>query len=91
MICENALIGGFAAERRPVGRDLIVEVCCDLDFPEANGRPPNPNGRTRPGAGAASERALTDDEIAPVLASKASQDEPGLFRSFVRRRGFSFF
>jgi general secretion pathway protein A len=39
VICDNALVAGFALERRPVGRDVIREVCDDFDL----GRLPNPD------------------------------------------------
>jgi general secretion pathway protein A len=32
VICENALISGFALKRRPIGPDVIEEVCRDLDI-----------------------------------------------------------
>jgi general secretion pathway protein A len=32
VICDNALVSGFALDRKPVDRDLIVEVCADFDF-----------------------------------------------------------
>jgi len=32
VICDNALIGGFAARTRPVTRALVDEVCRDFDF-----------------------------------------------------------
>ncbi len=36
VICDNALLSGFAAGRQPVGRDIIEEVARDFDL----GRPP---------------------------------------------------
>jgi general secretion pathway protein A len=35
VICDNALIGGFAAGERPVGAGMVREVCRDLDLPGA--------------------------------------------------------
>jgi len=35
VICENALINGFALEQRPIGADIIVEVCRDFDLETA--------------------------------------------------------
>jgi general secretion pathway protein A len=35
VICDNALMSGFALDQRPIGRDLVLEVCRDLDFGEA--------------------------------------------------------
>jgi general secretion pathway protein A len=33
VLCDNALISGFALGRRPVGRDVVAEVCRDFDLP----------------------------------------------------------
>ena len=30
VICDNALVNGFAMDRKPVGRDIILEVCHDF-------------------------------------------------------------
>lgn len=38
VICDNALIAGFAAGERPVGRDTVKEVCEDLDLPASGPR-----------------------------------------------------
>jgi len=32
VIADNALVGGFAAGQRPVGSDLVREICRDFDF-----------------------------------------------------------
>jgi hypothetical protein len=32
VICDNALVSGFALDRRPVGRDVVLEVCADFDL-----------------------------------------------------------
>jgi type II secretory pathway predicted ATPase ExeA len=32
VICDNAMLAGFAAEQRPVGRQLVMEVCRDYDL-----------------------------------------------------------
>lgn len=32
VICDNALVNGLALDERPVGRDLVVEVCRDFDL-----------------------------------------------------------
>ncbi len=33
VISDNALVNGFAAGQRPVGRDIIRDVCLDFDLP----------------------------------------------------------
>jgi hypothetical protein len=35
VICDNALIGGFAARTRPVTQALVDDVCRDFDFRSA--------------------------------------------------------
>jgi general secretion pathway protein A len=50
VICENALIGGFALQQRPIGTDVIAEVCRD----HAIERPPDP---VTPSAGAVEQPA----------------------------------
>lgn len=32
VICDNALLNGFASDQRPVGRDLVVDVAGDFDL-----------------------------------------------------------
>jgi general secretion pathway protein A len=52
VICDNALVSGFALDRRPVGRDVILEVCADFDLAAPDASPLNqPDERTRPDYG----------------------------------------
>jgi len=39
VVCENALLAGYGAQKKPVDRSIVANVCRDLDLP-ANGRPP---------------------------------------------------
>jgi general secretion pathway protein A len=39
VICDNALVTGFALDWRPVDRDVILEVCRDLDLLRADSSP----------------------------------------------------
>jgi general secretion pathway protein A len=32
VICDNALVSGFATGRQPVGREIVLEVCRDFDL-----------------------------------------------------------
>jgi general secretion pathway protein A len=34
VICDNALVTGFALDRRPIDRAVVLEVCRDFDFNE---------------------------------------------------------
>jgi len=52
VICDNALVSGFAADERPVGRETIVEVCRDFDLCPA-GPPAAPDASALPASVAA--------------------------------------
>ena len=39
VMCDNALISGFALRRQPVDRDIVVEVCRDFDLTKADAPP----------------------------------------------------
>ncbi|HOQ59759.1 MAG TPA: AAA family ATPase [Vicinamibacterales bacterium] len=39
VVCENALLAGYAAQKKPVDGPLVAEVCGDLDLASSNGRP----------------------------------------------------
>jgi len=51
VVCENALLAGYAAQKKPIDYPLVADVCRDLDLP-ANGRPLR------------EERALPDQAVA---------------------------
>jgi hypothetical protein len=102
VICDNALIAGFAADRRPVDRAIVLEVCRELDFGPVDpasraARPPasvaSAHASRRPATG--TQTAAT--RAAPYGAHPTGQEETpaaaagGMFASFRRRRRFSFF
>ena len=37
VICDNALVSGFALDREQIDRSLILEVCADFDFAAPEG------------------------------------------------------
>jgi general secretion pathway protein A len=95
VICDNALVSGFAADERPVGCDLVYEVCKDFDLNPPPRPQPAParavavavNAQQAVPAKAKSERAKIDREREKT-DSDTSND---LFSSFTRRRRFAFF
>jgi len=86
VIADNALVTGFAVGRRPVHRDIVEEVCGDLDLQAAIGSPQQAGG---PGASGDKTDA---DRKPPMLVSDAPQPEPrDNERMFgVTRRFFKF-
>jgi len=83
VICDNALVTGFAADMKPVGRDLVLEVCRDfaLDQPQ----PPAP----RAAEGAAGDRSRPAVE-GHDRTNKKAEAQP-MFSGLNRPRRFSFF
>ena len=87
VICDNALVNGFAAGLKPVGRDIVLDVCRDFHIRNSQivnvkpAVPAPPSGRQS--AGAPRMKAATDDETAP--------ERQPLFQNVGRPRRFSFF
>jgi hypothetical protein len=38
VICDNALVNGFAADQKPVGASIVTEVCRSLALPNTTQR-----------------------------------------------------
>ncbi len=85
VICDNALVTGFATNAQPVGADIVAEVCRDFDLTLRMTR------RVEPRVAESIEPAPAD----PVETRPAEDDaasERTLFQSpRVASRGFSFF
>lgn len=90
VICDNALVNGFAAGVKPITPELVQQVCADFDIT-----------RTRPDAYARLEStppAVLDAPVqsahrdAPVQADRRlTVDAQPMFGTFSRKRRFSFF
>jgi type II secretory pathway predicted ATPase ExeA len=76
VICDNALVSGFAADVKPVGRELILEVGRDFEL----GPPPAPDAPKDVPAPAP-----------PAAAAATTVDARPLFSGVSRPRRFSFF
>ncbi len=94
VICDNALVSGFASGTKPIGADVIRDVCADFDLdrsaaataPRAKpvAEPPHPVvARPAPEAAPA--------QTAAAAQASGSADDP-MFASFgTKKRRFSFF
>jgi type II secretory pathway predicted ATPase ExeA len=92
VLCDNALINGYAVQRQPVDREIVLEVCRDFDLP--SGRP----NRMLGGVDAATAQALkTDLDRRPgaTPGTKAPAAHPAsdrsLFTNFSAGKRFSLF
>ena len=95
VICDNALISGFAADTRPVTRQIVEEVCRDFDLREGTGHRPGgtaggaPAGRAPAASPSAAPAKGAHD---PAPPGRKADDRTGrLFEHFSGRRRFSFF
>ena len=80
VICDNALMGAFAEQTKPIVRSMVQDVCRDFDLglTRRNGTAPTD---TIPSAAASGEREA-EGIPAPVGATPGSPE---------RKRRFSFF
>jgi len=67
VVCDNALIGGFAAETRPVLRATVEEVCRDFDLRSA----------APFGSATSAHRPSVSDPASGPSSSSSSSDRPG--------------
>jgi general secretion pathway protein A len=75
VICDNALVSGFAAAARPIDVDVVREVCADFDLgTRSNGR--SGGASLRPGG--------------PTLPAPRPFEGP-LFADYEKKKRFSFF
>src|SRR5262249_2400747 len=70
VICDNALVTGFALERRPVGHTVVLDVCRDFDLrgseQRASGRQPKEApAREQTSDGGADGRGKAGAAVAP--------------------------
>jgi hypothetical protein len=107
VICDNALLSAFAANRRPATRDIVEEVCRDFWFeseigaalpkvtittPEVPVAVSASTSEAASGNGRSVSRESTLFETAAVPAvAAADAEEAPLFGSFGSRRRFSLF
>jgi general secretion pathway protein A len=79
VICDNALLNGFAAGQRPVGRDIIRDVCVDFDLPVMPEPPPATEAvrETRPEPlSMAAPVAVAPPPVQGLAAPAAVQSQP---------------
>ena len=78
VIADNALLGGYAAGQRPVGAELVAEICRDFDF--ATSASPS-----------ADKRLLDVGPVAPPTPAISPEETSGIFGAFSTKRKRLFF
>lgn len=79
VICDNALVSGFALDRRPVDRSVVLEVCNEFRLRRQDRPPSISDGNPDPDQGPPDSENQSADE--PV-SEAAPQDKVPRFRRF---------
>lgn len=96
VIADNALLGGFAAGQKPVGTDIVMDVCRDFDLTSAGvalNAPGTMLGRQHEGPLPPRIKPARSQLNGSRTADDRAGDNPeGMFGAFSsRRKRFSFF
>ncbi|MEQ1869353.1 MAG: AAA family ATPase [Vicinamibacterales bacterium] len=94
VICDNALISGLAANTKPVGTDLVEEVCRDFQIGESTKAPPKPTPavvRSRPAIFTSHQVEATPEPHSPIGHSVDAEESKSLFSGFSKKKRFSIF
>ena len=103
VLCDNALVNGFATNTKPVGSAIVSDVCADFDLPRATitespaPRPDSP--AVGPGAAVAAAVAAVESasagepEVAAAAASSGGETKQlfGDYNEPTESKRFSFF
>jgi hypothetical protein len=95
VICDNALVGGFAAQVKPLSSAFVAEVCRDFDYASSvRGEPSLTTSEAAEETPA--DRPLLVKGATPAAADadvegQDPEENAPLFGEFNRKRRFSFF
>jgi general secretion pathway protein A len=91
VICDNALVSGFASDTRPIGPEIVLEVCRDFHF-EARPVAPQPPAPTPPTASVPADtvrpRPEPDQQPAAVDDEGEVEEPAAMFSGFTKPRRF---
>jgi general secretion pathway protein A len=92
VIADNALLAGYANGQRPVGVDLVTEICRDFDLNNPAG-PVAPSSGTSSPTTRGSDKLLSMDALIQARKEEAQRAaDSGMFGAFSsKRKKFSFF
>jgi general secretion pathway protein A len=82
VICDNSLVSGFAADVKPVGRDMVLDVCREFQLVSAPVAPPP---EPRPAV------ALPSEPVPSAQGDAGSVQNEARIGGLPRSRRFSFF
>jgi general secretion pathway protein A len=91
VLCDNALVTGFASNVRPVGSAVVADVCRDFDLPRVTVAEAPVPPRPAPVEPAAQEQPRPPIEQKPSPHPAPPRQEREMFSDVKEPRRFSFF
>ena len=86
MICDNTLLTGLAVGVKPVGSNLVLEVCRDFRLPQFKLTELKPAPQPSNGNG-----ATADVPSVPTAEPLLRRPDEGMFSHYTKKKRFSFF
>lgn len=87
VICDNALVTGFGLGRRPVDREMVLEVVRDFDFQVDSTATPSPQATAEPEVETrTSQPIVNESRSADAFDGNEIVEEPEMFGGLGRRR-----
>jgi general secretion pathway protein A len=86
VLCDNALVTGFAAQQKPVGSAIVREVCRDFDITKAGN-----DAQAAAVPPPAGEAHSAPSSAPPAPEKPSGPASPDLFGQYQQRRRFSLF
>lgn len=91
VICDNVLLAGFAANRKPITHELVEEICRDFDLLPDGGGVKAPAAPTAQPSLGQPQPVPPKPALGPQPAAPAQEARTSLFGHFMTKRRFSFF
>jgi len=93
VLCDNALVTGFASNIKPVGSAIVADVCKDFDLPRVTvqGVQSEPVKQTQKATAAPAAKAPSMEETQAASEPPIARPEREMFRDVKEPRRFSFF
>jgi general secretion pathway protein A len=95
VICDSALVNGFATDFKPVGRDIVIEVCRDFELKPSAAAPKPATAPPAKKAVVSREQSVPVEKKVPAVVNDQpaapAKPQKTLFGAFQRRKRFLIF
>jgi len=91
VICDNALLTGFASGVKPVGSNIVLEVCRDFRLPQFKLTELKPTNGNLARTSNVVMPALPDETYVVRAGPSLRSSDEGMFSHYTKKKRFSFF